>query len=155
PGRHRGMVTVHYDKWAFAPRVQTEEFTDDLALRAQLLGARGDFGLTGLRGRLFHRAPEHLPEDHQFYWSYGAAVLAPIFAGFGRGVVSQSQGAPVYGIMREGRFLGRVVTQTAADLGLSANVRELWLSRRAVIRAAVYEDGLRFLIDAISLSPGR
>lgn len=154
PGRHRGMVTVHYDKWAFAPRVQTEEFTADLVQRAQLLGARGDFGLTGLRARMFHRAPESLEPDLAFYWSYGAAILAPVFAGFARWVLSQSQGAPVYGVMREGRFLGRVLAATAADLGLVVEVHELWLSRRAVIRAAVYEDGLRFLPDAISLSPG-
>ena len=155
PGRHRGMATVHYDKWAFAPRVQTDEFTSGLALRAQLLGARGDFGLTGARGRLFHRAPADLAEDHRFYWSYGAAVLAPVFAGYARWVLAQSKGETVYGVMREGRFLGRVVMQTAADLGLKAEVRELWLSRRAVIRAAVYEDGMRFLPDAISLAPGR
>ncbi|MCC6913387.1 MAG: hypothetical protein IT566_06765 [Rhodospirillaceae bacterium] len=154
PGRHRGMATVHYDKWIFAPRVQTEEFTADLALRAQLLGRWGDFGLTGLRGRLFHRAPESLPAEHRFYWSYGAAILAPVFAGFARWVLSQAEGAPIYGVMREGRFLGRVVTQTAADLGLEVDIHELWLSRRAVIRAAVYEDGMRFLPDAISLSPG-
>ncbi len=154
PGRHRGMVTVHYDKWAFAPRVQTHEFTPDPAQRARLLGAAGDFGLTGLRARLFHRAPESVPAEHRFYWSYGAAVLAPIFAGFARWVLYQSAGAPIYGLMREGRFLGRVVARTAADLGLKADVQELWLSRRAVLRAAVYEDGLRFLPDAISLSPG-
>jgi FMN phosphatase YigB (HAD superfamily) len=154
PGRHRGMSTVHYDKWIFAPRVQTEEFAADLALRAQLLGGRGDFGLTGARGRLFHRAPESLDAAHRFYWSYGAAILAPVFAGFARWVLSQSAGLPVYGVMREGRFLGRVLAATAADLGLSVHVRELWLSRRAVLRAAVYEDGMRFLPDAISLSPG-
>jgi FMN phosphatase YigB (HAD superfamily) len=154
PGRHRGMATVHYDKWIFAPRVQTEEFTADLAQRAQLLSGRGDFGLTGARGRLFHRAPETLDAAHRFYWSYGAAILAPVFAGFARWVLSQSAGVPVYGVMREGRFLGRVLAATAADLGLSVDVRELWLSRRAVLRAAVYEDGMRFLPDAISLSPG-
>ncbi|MGE4064610.1 MAG: hypothetical protein AB7E79_14685 [Rhodospirillaceae bacterium] len=154
PGRHRGLQTTHYDKWAFAPRVQTEEFTDDLALRAQLIGGAGDFGLTGLRGRLFHRAPESLGEGLHFYWSYGAAVLAPVFAGFARWVLSQAKGQTVYGVMREGRFLGRVLARTAADLGEKVEVRELWLSRRAVIRAAVYEDGLRFLPDAISLSPG-
>lgn len=154
PGRHRGMATVHYDKWIFAPRVQTEEFTADLAQRAQLLGGRGDFGLTGARGRLFHRAPESLDAAHRFYWSYGAAILAPVFAGFARWVLSQAAGVPVYGVMREGRFLGRVLAATAADLGLGVQVRELWLSRRAVLRAAVYEDGMRFLPDAISLAPG-
>ncbi len=154
PARHRGMATVHYDKWIFAPRVQTEEFSADLGQRAQLMDSVGDFGLTGLRTRLFHRPPPALASDLQFYWSYGAAILAPVFAGFARWVLSQSAGTPVFGVMREGRFLARVVSQTAADLGLSVDVRELWLSRRAVLRAAIYDDGLRYLPDAISLSPG-
>lgn len=154
PGRHRGLVTMHYDKWVFAPRVQTEEFTANPAQRAQLLGPRGDFGLTGLRTRLFHRAPDAMAPDLKFYWSYGAAILAPVFAGFARWALSQSQGAAVYGIMREGRFLGRVLAATAADLGLKTDVHELWLSRRAVLRAAVFDDDLRFLPEAIALSPG-
>lgn len=154
PGRHRGMATVHYDKWIFAPRVQTEEFTADPFQRGHLIGTRGDLGLTGLRGRLFHRAPESISPENRFFWSYGAAILAPVFAGFARWVLSQSQGAPIYGLMREGRFLARVLTTAAADLGVKVYVRELWLSRRAVIRSALYDDNLRFLPEAIALSPG-
>lgn len=154
PGRHRGMATVHYDKWIFAPRVQTEEFTADPFQRGHLIGARGDLGLTGLRGRLFHRAPETVSAENRFYWSYGAAILAPVFAGFARWILSQSQGAPIYGVMREGRFLARVLKAAAANLGVKVDVREVWLSRRAVIRSALYDDNLRLLPEAISLSPG-
>lgn len=155
PCRHRGMAYVHYDKWAFAPRVQTEEFAPRIAARARLLGAHGDFGLTGLRARLYHRPPPGLRADLAPFWSYGAAVLAPVFAGFARWVLGTAGGGTVHGIMREGRFLARVIAATAADLGMTVATQEVWLSRRAVIRAAVWGDDLTRLPEAVALTPGR
>jgi FMN phosphatase YigB (HAD superfamily) len=155
PCRQRGIVCVHYDKWAFAPRVQTEEFSTDLAQRASQLGAVGDFGLTGLRARLQHRPPPGVRADLRSFWSYGASILAPVFAGFARWILQEAQERHLYGLMREGRFLGQVVRQTATDLALPANMSELWLSRRAVLRAALWPDDLSRLPEAVALTPGR
>jgi len=158
PCRIRGMGFVHYDKWSFGPRVQTVEFPKDLAARAQRLGTRGDFGLTGLRSRLFHEAPDDLPAAMLPYWSYGAATLAPVFAGFARWMVAmcRREGVPrIYGMMREGRFLNRLVADTAAFLGVPLETRELWVSRRAVLRAALWRENAGLLPEFAMLSPGR
>lgn len=157
PCHARGIPVVHYDKWSFAPRVQNVEFPADRQKRAALLEDAGDFGLTGFRSRLAQRPPPRLAADLKPYWIYGAATLAPVFAGFARWVVNAavSRGTPrIFGLMREGRFLNRVIQATASGMGLPLLTEELWLSRRAVIRAALYEDDLSLLPDAIMLSPG-
>ncbi len=160
PCRARGIAVAAYDKWGFSPRILSYEFhpgPHGRAQRAALLGDSGDFGLTGLRSRLAHRAPPILAKDLKPYWSYGAAVLAPVFAAFARWVVGESQslGAHrIYGLMREGRFLKRVVEAAAQQLGVALTVEELWLSRRAVVRAALTADDLSLLPEAILLTPG-
>lgn len=155
PCRQRGIACVHYDKWAFAPRVRTEEFPADINSRVPLLDAGGDFGLTGLRARLWNRAPADLTPELSFFWRYGAAILAPVFAGFARWVLKESKGAAITGVMREGRFLDRVVAACAVDMGQDIGTNELWLSRRAVIRAALWEDDVRLLPEAVALTPAR
>jgi FMN phosphatase YigB (HAD superfamily) len=150
PCRARGIGVVAYGKW-FSPRVQTHEFPADRAKRAALLGEGGDFGLTGLRGRLHHRAP--VAKDLAPYWSYGAAVLSPVFSAYARWVAGEAKTlgvTRVFGIMREGRFLNRVVEALSPKL----TVDELWLSRRAVVRAGLYADDLSLLPEAILLTPG-
>jgi len=158
PCRARGIAVGAYDKWGFSPRVQLIEFpqgTQGREQRAALLGAQGDFGLSGLRSRLAHRAPATLSKDLKPYWIYGAAVLAPVFAGFARWVVQQAAGNKrIFGLMREGRFLKRVVEATAKQLGVTLTVEELWLSRRAVVRASLTADDLSLLQEAILLAPG-
>jgi FMN phosphatase YigB (HAD superfamily) len=157
PCRARGIAVVHYDKWSFSPRVRAVEFPADRVKRGALLDGRGDYGLTGLRARLAHRPPVSLGQDLRPYWSYGAAVLAPVFAAFSRWIVEEARAAGaarVFGLMREGRFLKRVVEATAASLNMPMTVDELWLSRRAVVRAGLFEDDLGLLPEAILLSPG-
>ena len=161
PCRLRGISAALYDKWSFPPRVQTIEFPSPISgreKRAALLGAHGDFGLTGLRSRLAYRPPANMTAELKAYWSYGASVLAPVLAGFARWIVSESAERTVpgrlFGLMREGRFLKRVVEATAQQLGTSCAVEELWLSRRAVVRAGLYEDDLSLLPEAILLTPG-
>ncbi|MEQ9447860.1 MAG: hypothetical protein RLN70_03025, partial [Rhodospirillaceae bacterium] len=56
--------------------------------------------------------------------------------------------------MREGRFLNYVVKATAGQLGFRLSAEELWLSRRAVIRAGLFSNDLSLLPEAVSLSPG-
>ena len=158
PCRKRGMAAVFYDKWSLPPRMRTVEFplaSQGRDKRAGLLGERGDYGLTGLRSRLAYRPPANVAKDLKPYWGYGAAVLAPVFAGFARWIVAESAATPkIFGLMREGRFLKRVVEATAQQLGVSCQVEELWLSRRAVVRAGLYADDLSLLPDAILLTPG-
>ncbi len=162
PARARGIAVAHYDKWGYAPRMQTVEFPANRETRATLLGDHGDFGLTGLRARLAHRPPADLSADLKPYWSYGAAVLAPIFAAFARWIIAENRASGatrVFGLMREGRFLKRLIEATASDLQappavIPLVVEELWLSRRAVVRAALYDDDLSLLPEAILLTPG-
>jgi FMN phosphatase YigB (HAD superfamily) len=158
PCRLRGIGVVHYDKWSFSPRVQAVEMPAELAPRAVRLGSHGDRGLTGLRSRLAHQAPEEIAPDLVPYWSYGAATLAPVFAAFARWAVAAcavSGTSRILGIMREGRFLNRLVGDTAAALGVALATEELWLSRRAVIRAALCEETAGLLPEFAMLSPGR
>ena len=157
PCRSRGIACVHYDKWSFSPRVQSREFPSDRPGRMALLGGSGDHGLTGLRSRLYHRPPQDLNDPLLPYWRYGASVLGPGFAGFARWLADTCQvsGAKrIFGIMREGRFLGLAVEAAAEKLGVDLVAEELWLSRRAVIRAALFPDDLTLLSEAVSLSPG-
>lgn len=157
PCEARGIPSVHYDKWSFSPRAQDKEYPADRLSRLPLFGEDGDRGLTGLRSRLYHRVPEDIDTELHFYWRYGSSVLAPVFTNFARWIVescTSENTTRIFGIMREGRFLGRVVEATAEKLGVKLEVEELWLSRRAVIRAALYDDDLTLLPEAISLSPG-
>ncbi len=157
PCRLRGVAVCHYDKWAFDARVQTIEWPSALAARAARLGGGGDFGLTGLRSRLFHRAPADVNPALVPYWTYGAATLAPAFAGFARWVVAGCKATSttkIFGLMREGRFLNRVVGDTAKALGVPLATEELWLSRRAVIRAALAPESTGLLPEFAMLTPG-
>lgn len=157
PCAARGIGYVHYDKWHFAPRVQAKEFPADLLARDAALAGNGDFGLTGLRSRLAHRAPTDIPPASRPFWQTGAASLAAPLAAFARWVVgtAQARGTQrIFGIMREGRFLGDIVAATSAELGAPLKTEELWLSRRAVIGAALYADDLSLLADFIMVAPG-
>ncbi len=157
PCRARGIGAVHYDRAALPARTREKEFPRDAALRGRSLAAGGDFGLGGLRSRLAHRAPADLPAELLPYWRTGVTALAPVFTAFARWVVGccvARDAATVFGIMREGRFLGRMVSATAAFLGVPLETRELWLSRRAVIGASLYPGDLSQLTDFIIVAPG-
>ena len=149
----RKMACVHYDKWIALPRTRSAELPGDPASRAEWIAEGGGGGLTGLRSRLAHRPPPGLAPELVPYWTYGATVLAPLFACYGRFVVretAQLDGAKLFGIMREGRFLAKLVGQIAPDLAPG----ELWLSRRAVVRAALWPDDLAALPHAITYCTG-
>ncbi len=157
PCAARKIAHVHYDKWHFAPRVQAKEFPAEISLRDGALTGTGDFGLTGLRSRLRHRAPADIKADSRPYWHIGASALAPPFAAFARWVVgtAKARGTPrVFGLMREGRFLDGIVQEAAKALGIPMATEELWLSRRAVIGAALYPDDLGLMADFIMTAPG-
>lgn len=157
PCRARGIGAVHYDKATLPARTRDKEFPRDAALRGQALAAGGDFGLMGLRSRLAHRTPVGMSADMAAYWRIGASALAPVFAGFARWVVGTcaTRGVnTVFGIMREGRFLARVVNSAAQTLGVTLDTKEIWLSRRAVIGASLYPDDLSQLADFIIVAPG-
>ncbi len=157
PCRRLGMQNVYYDKWTFSPRVQQHEFPKDEVARRALLGHQGDYGLTGLRSRLYHRVPMVVLPDFALHWRYGACVLGPVFAAFAHWMVQECKAnayPKVFGMMREGRFLNRLVDRAADHAGVALETEELWLSRRAVMRAAVYPDDLSRLAAFISYAPG-
>ena len=153
----RDIAHVFYDKWSGLPRTLSRELPKDVAARADWIAAGGDGGLTGLRSRLAHRCPVDLSDDHRAYWSYGAVTLAPLFTAYASWVVAsavQNKDAAVVGIMREGRFLARLVSHVSQALGQDVYPGEVWLSRRAVVRAALWPDDLSLLAQAVSYCPG-
>ena len=157
PCAARGIASVFYDKWAALPRTQDHEINIQGKAKADWLIAGGERGLTGLRSRLAHRAPADMATDLEFYWAYGAATLAPVFAAYGRWVVdtlSRAGANTAYGIMREGRFLNRVVSAVAVCCGQTIETTDLWLSRRAVVRAALWKNDFSLLSQAISYCLG-
>ncbi len=153
PCAARGIGYVHYDKWLALPRAQEHEFPRNTTRRADWIAKGGDGGLTGLRSRLAHRPPIDMSSDAQPYWVYGATVLAPLFAAYAYWVdktVAECENAAVFGVMREGRFLARLIAQVSDTL----EPKELWLSRRAVVRASLWPDDLSALPQAITYCPG-
>lgn len=156
PCAARNIDHVFYDKWSGLPRSRDQETQRLPSDRADWIVAGGDVGLTGLRSRLAHRPPLKLDADLKPYWAYGAATLAPLFAGYANWVVdtAKAHNATVLGLMREGRFLARLVSEVAGRQGADVRTGELWLSRRAVVRAALWPDDLSLLPQAISYCPG-
>ena len=153
----RDIAHVFYDKWVELPRTREKELPSEVANRADWIVAGGDGGLTGLRSRLANRFPGDLPDDHRPYWTYGATTLAPLFAAYASWVVEtviNQKASGVLGIMREGRFLARLVSHVSRALGQDVNPDEVWLSRRAVVRAALWPDDLSMLAQAVSYCPG-
>jgi FMN phosphatase YigB (HAD superfamily) len=157
PCAMRGMAHIFYDKWPALPRALKKEFPGQASRRANWMLSGGDHGLTGLRSRLAHRSPATIDKGHDPYWVYGATTLAPLFATYASWVAktaAQENGAPVFGIMREGRFLSRLVGAVSKAMGRGVESGELWLSRRAVVRAALWSDDLSLLPHAVSYCPG-
>lgn len=153
----RGMAHIFYDKWSALPRTLKKELSGQPSQRANWILSGGDYGLTGLRSRLVQRPPATIDKGHEPYWVYGATTLAPLFAAYASWVVrtaAQENGAPIFGIMREGRFLSRLVEAVAKAMGHDVEPGELWLSRRAVVRAALWSDDLTLLSQAVSYCPG-
>ncbi|MEQ8509599.1 MAG: hypothetical protein RIB43_11380 [Rhodospirillaceae bacterium] len=156
PCAARGIAHVFYDKWGGLPRAQSRELPNDVKRTAVWFSAEGDAGLTGLRSRLAYRAPEDVPDHLKSYWVYGAVTLAPLFCAYAQWVVDTSaqNKSVVFGIMREGRFLARLVSHVSRCLSSEVAAGELWLSRRAVVRAALWPDDLSLLGQAVSYCPG-
>lgn len=156
PCAMRGIAHVFYDKWSEVPRAQGREVVRSASDQPVWLGAGGDYGLTGLRSRLAHRIPQNVSGELGSCWVYGATVLAPLFAAYAKWVadVSSAEGANVLGLMREGRFLSQLVSSVAQSQAVDLTFGELWVSRRAVVRAALWPDDLSLLPQAISYCPG-
>lgn len=152
----RNIAHIFYDKWEGLPRTRGHELRSSPTSRSTWIASGGDAGLTGLRSRLAHRPPQDLAPDLHPYWVYGATTLAPLFAAYAKWVVdtAAAEGATVLGLMREGRFLTRLVTSVADHTDVGINSGELWLSRRAVVRAALWPDDFSLLPQAISYCPG-
>lgn len=153
----RGISHVFYDRWSSLPRTRKRELPSQVAQRADWVARGGDCGLTGLRSRLVQRSPDTLEDSHRAYWTYGATTLAPLFTAYAswvQSVAGQQPGISIYGLMREGRFLAKLVGSVAKATGQDVQPGEVWLSRRAVVRAALWPDDLSLLPQAVSYCPG-
>lgn len=156
PCAARNIAHVFYDKWSGLSRTRDHELPRTPLGRVRWLSVGGDAGLTGLRSRLAYRVPADLDQGLSPYWTYGAVTLAPLFAAYAKWVADTAgaQQAKVLGLMREGRFLSQVVARVAMHQGKDLDAGEVWLSRRAVVRAALWPDDLSLLAQAISYCPG-
>ncbi|MBI1272470.1 MAG: hypothetical protein GC131_00065 [Alphaproteobacteria bacterium] len=79
----------------------------------------------------------------EFFHDFGACIAGPLLGGYAAWVLAKSGGAPLHGIMREGRFLARLVNSLAGEV----RAQEVWLSRLtamlAVIDGSNFDDTLR------------
>ena len=103
----------------------------------------GDGGLTAMRRRATHLpAPRPIAGGEQVAWETGTAVLGPVFTGFAQWVVERSTsiGAErIVCLMREGKFLKRLVDREAATTGRNLRIETAWVSREACARASIYQ----------------
>lgn len=83
----------------------------------------GDFGLTWLRKQSsFWKLPNDVQEDHSAFYRYGTRLLGPLLAGFTGWAaqrMKQEHGATLFGLLREGDLLTRLVRLHAPDLNCS------------------------------------
>jgi len=141
--REHGMVGVHYKKYSSNLKeiLKLEGLLAAPSDESPIDRVAGDYGSTGLRARVLHRADAAaVPAGLRRYWETGAVVFGPAFAGFGDWVAERAvaHGADaIHCLMREGEFLSRVIEAPAEDAGLK--VSTLWASRQVCALANVFD----------------
>jgi FMN phosphatase YigB (HAD superfamily) len=142
--RHAGLQAVLYSKLTpHLERVLDREGTAPLTLTDddRLDREFGDFGLTAVRARVLARSDAaQVPAGLARYWETGATVFGPPLAGFAEWVVERAKAFGVTHIsclLREGDFLSQLITEHAAEAGLT--VSTLWVSRQVCALSTVYE----------------
>jgi len=106
-----------------------------------LHASKGDFGLTAIRAKAVS-AGDH-PGGAQStnpYWRFGNTVLGPVFTAYAEWIHDRAiaEGVDtVYGVMREGEFLSRLVNGARGYLGSPVQAKQLWLSRQVCSRACI------------------
>lgn len=106
----------------------------------------GDGGITAARRRATFIAPSppvhELSEQERVTWETGTSVLGPVFAGYAQWVHQRAAdlGADrALCVMREGRFLKRLLDGAQPVPGRNLTTRTIWASREACARASVYK----------------
>ncbi len=142
--RHAGLQAVLYSKLTpHLEKVLQREGTAPLTLTDddRLDRDFGDFGLTAIRARVLARSDAaQVPAGLARYWEAGATVFGPALAGFAEWVVERAKAFGVSHIsclLREGDFLSQLITEHAAEAGLT--VSTLWVSRQVCALSSVYE----------------
>ena len=149
--RRAGIRTVFFDKYPGSLRTVLEREglvrTDARQRTKSTLDLeRGDWGLTALRAKAVSQLEgASLPAATDPYWRFGATVLGPVFTGFAEWVHQRARQEgvdTVYGLMREGEFLSRLINGARGYLHSPVKAETLWLSRQVCARAAVFEASL-------------
>lgn len=142
PAKELGMTAFHFDR-------RPEPFATVADAEAPFLpppaGTAGAAtlvsGLTATRTKVLSRSQlAAVPAPLQPFWTYGATVLGPLFAGFAEWVHEQCErtGAIRVGcLMREGAFLGELLRHANPYLGRELEAVPLWLNRDLCLRASV------------------
>ena len=121
----------------------------------------GDGGLTAVRRRAtLLPAPDGISSpDEQVTWETGTAVLGPVFTGFAQWVHEQAAaiGAErALCVMREGRFLKRLLDGAEPVPSRQLAIHTVWASREACARASIYEGTeaeLRTFLNRVKTPP--
>jgi FMN phosphatase YigB (HAD superfamily) len=144
--RKAGIHAVHFDKF---PEGLQETVAQEQALRKahpyqrllRVTPGYGDFGLTALRAKAARRwEGDGVDATMSPYWQFGATVLGPVFTGFAEWVHDRAREEgveTVFGVMREGEFLCRLVNGARAHVRSHVAARPVYLSRRVCSAAAV------------------
>lgn len=149
--RREGIRTVFFDKYPGSLRTVVEReglVRTDHRQRSKptLDPERGDWGLTALRAKaLSQLEATAVPAATDPYWRFGASVLGPVFTGFAEWVHERAREEgvdTVYGLMREGEFLSRLINGARGYLRSPVKAEILWLSRQVTARAAVFDASL-------------
>jgi hypothetical protein len=137
--RSLGLRTVDFER---RPAGLTEViYREHAHVSRTVIGEDGDFGLTALRSKVWHRsALGALPDELHPFWRYGATSLGPVLTGFGEWVVARTEevgSSTAMCMMREGAVLAELVNNAAAYLGSGVRAEPIWLSRQVCARAAI------------------
>ena len=153
--RKAGIHAVHFDKF---PAGLREVVDREHALRhthpyqrlLRVTPEYGDFGLTALRAKSAWRwEADGADANVSPYWQFGATVLGPVFSGFAEWIHQRAaeEGVQrVFGLMREGEFLCRLIEGAKPQLHSDVSASPVYLSRRVCAAASVTsadEDELR------------
>lgn len=141
-----GIRTAHFQKypsdmaWVVSREAAVKE-GHILQRSPRLDPINGDFGLGALRAKAgWQHSLEGADRDLAPYWQFGATTLGPILQGYAEWLHAQAHDLEVttlWCLMREGRFLARLVTAAQAHTGSSVSARELWASRQAFSEATI------------------
>lgn len=143
-----GIRTVYFDKLPGSLRSVLEReglYRKGGRYREKptLHGRKGDFGLTAIRAKAVSAGDRPGGVDSTNpYWRFGNTVLGPVFTAYAEWIHdrARSEGVDtVYGVMREGEFLSRLVNGARGYLGSPVRAKQLWLSRQVCARACMLD----------------